>query len=55
MDRYVRGIEDHIVRQRSLNKAGIMKYFKKEEIDDYRAPIARLLQEQQEEARQQPG
>jgi lysine 2,3-aminomutase len=43
-----------------LRMIGVTPYYTfntkgKEETDDYRVPIARLLQEQQEEARQQPG
>lgn len=43
-----------------LNLIGVTPYYTfntkgKEETDDYRVPIARLLQEQQEEARMMPG
>ncbi len=43
-----------------LRMIGVTPYYTfntkgKEETNDYRVPIARLLQEQQEEARQQPG
>jgi len=33
MDRYVRGLEDHIVRKRSLSKTRTMKYFKATELE----------------------
>jgi len=46
--------------RRLLRKCGVAPYYTfapkgKEETDDYRVPIARILQEQQEEARMLPG
>jgi lysine 2,3-aminomutase len=54
-----RKFEASLLRHK-LRMIGVTPYYTfntkgKEETDDYRVPIARLLQEQQEEARQQPG
>jgi lysine 2,3-aminomutase len=54
-----RKFEASLLRHK-LRMIGVTPYYTfntkgKEETDDYRVPIARLLQEQQEEARQEPG
>ncbi len=54
-----RKFEASLLRHK-LRMIGVTPYYTfntkgKEETDDYRVPIARLLQEQQEEARQAPG
>ena len=54
-----RKFEASLLRHK-LRMIGVTPYYTfntkgKEETNDYRVPIARLLQEQQEEARQQPG